>query len=177
MEDYYKIFENIKLDIDTIKQCVNTSKTWVIPYGGLFDFDEMFKEKDSAIILLHREENGKIQGHFIAMIVNKNNKTAEIFDPYGHNFVEMMHLANMNNRLLHDLIYQSGYQFTFNKKQVQKKAINVNTCGAHCISRIAFKFLSNAEYVAELEKLTKKKKIDPDFWVTTIIIDTIMKMS
>jgi hypothetical protein len=177
MEQFYKIFENVKLDIQTLQGCVNPKKTVVLMYSELYDFNKLFSKYESAIVLLHRKEEGQVYGHFIALICNKALNLVEVFDSYGHDLKKMMLLANMNNGLMEKLMNESAFKFEFNRKAIQKKKRSVNTCGAHCLVRCLFSFLTNREYLDELDSLNKKYKIDPDFWVVTVVIDSIMKMN
>lgn len=130
------------------------------------NIDELLYPYDKVIILYLTSEN---YGHWVALFkINHNN--IEFFDSYSMKPDEELkligeHVRNVNNQTtphLSHLLYDSNYNIHYNDVRLQKMKNDVNTCGRHCIVRLACDKMFIDDYV----KLITSFKYDPDYVVT-----------
>lgn len=129
---------------------------------GLGSIDEILDEKGRVIILYPRE--AKNVGHWVCLFINKDGDY-EFFCPYGDAPEETKRdlspqkLAELDieDDLLIPLLKfsaaSSGRGVVYSKFPYQKLAPGINTCGRHCVARLAFHDADDDEYKAVLDKM------------------------
>lgn len=143
----------------------------ICKYSGLAKFktlDELLGKNRCAIILYETRQNF---GHWVCVFENGNNHI-EFFDSYGYfpdderDFVPtaFRKVGNIDYPYLTYLLYDSNKHIHYNEYQLQEKGNNVNTCGRHVATRLAFKNIPHRKYISMINKI--KKEMTPDFFVT-----------
>lgn len=130
--------------------------------------DEALGRKRALILLYETEQN---YGHWVC-VFKLNSNTIEHFDPYGLKPDKELKFVPANYRKvsgqdyphLTALLYNSGYEITYNEYKLQKMKKDTNTCGRWVAMRIAMRMLPLEEFV----KLFKLKGLTPDDVVTLL---------
>ena len=116
------------------------------------DITQLFGDYD-CIALLYQIKS-KSYGHWVALILDRDNKVVYFFDSYGNLIDKQLlfaddtirQLCHENHNYLSELIYESGYDVDFNNKHLQEAKQGINTCGRWVASRIIYKDLTNEEF-------------------------------
>lgn len=88
-------------------------------------------------------------GHWVALVIDNINKTANFFDSYGRFPDDSLNLISkeyrkktkQNQRDIGEFMYtllDEGYELRYNDKQYQKISNNINTCGRWVATFIVF---------------------------------------
>jgi len=127
----------------------------VIKYADLQYFNsihELLKPFGNCVILYPRTSD--TNGHWTALFYTKdehNNNVIEFFDPYGMAAdVEFNYLDIQYPRYLARLLYKQRRIIHYNNKELQVTTDRINTCGAHCVTRIVYKHIPIEQYCKEL---------------------------
>lgn len=135
--------------------------TKIILYNDLKDVDsleDLMDEKKRLIMLYPRE--AKNIGHWVCLFENRDGDI-EYFDSYGEPPEEtkrdlpkekLEELGIVEDDLMR-LLKSSGKGVVYNKHQYQKLKPGINTCGRHCVSRLAFHQATAEEYKKILDKM------------------------
>jgi hypothetical protein len=148
----------------------------IIKYSDLMfisSIDEILDVQGSVIILYQKEENS---GHFCMLTNRYKNGSLYFFDPYAYDIDEEIKLADFQIRHMHGqivphlthLIQSSNYDLIVNKIQYQEFKDHINTCGRHCVTRLNYIHLDDAEYNTFINK---NSHYDADFWVSVLTVD------
>lgn len=128
--------------------------------------DELLSPYGQVIILYLTSENF---GHWVALFkIDRNN--IEFFDSYSMKPDEELKMIDENIRYdtdqeiphLSHLLLKCNYIIHYNDTRLQKMKNDVNTCGRHCITRLACKNLFIDDYI----KLINSFGHSPDIMVT-----------
>ena len=135
--------------------------------AGVEDIAELMDEKGRIVMLYPRES--PTVGHWVCMFVNKDGDL-EYFDPYGDEpegtkrdlSPEKLAELGIEEDILIPLMKRSaekrGKGVVFNSFQYQKLAPGINTCGRHCVARLAFHQATAEEYKKILDEMKKDTK-------------------
>lgn len=165
--------EKISLSEDDIRTLVD-NKVDIYTYEDL----EKFKDIDSvlgqygACIILY--QTNQYYGHWIALFKVDDN-VLEFFDSLGWKIDEELKFSKYNLRVhegqtvphLTHLINHSNYNIISNSTQLQKNAIDDNTCGRWASLRIRLRHLPLKAFV---KLFSDKNHFEPDFWVSAVTI-------
>lgn len=138
-------------------------------------------DKSYMIILIESEINS---GHWVCALRYKN--TIEIFNSYGlkpskRDFIrsskynkEFLNQDENNLKLnaLLDKALNDNFNVIYNTSRFQRKRININTCGRHCILRIiTMKYfdMDLERYIDFMQKAREMFNKDYDYIVSYII--------
>lgn len=165
------------LNEDEIRQILPGIK--IFPYPELYDYDtidEVFDSKGRAL-MLYLTEN-ETTGHWVCML--KKGKEIEYFDPYGKfgpdgyagwlSHHKLKELGQAQPRLS-EMLKASPYTVTKNPYAFQKKEDDVNTCGRHCVTRLALSNLPLDKY----KDLVTSTNYTPDKFVSYYTWDKLKK--
>lgn len=137
--------------------------------------DECFDSKGRCIVLYLTESENS--GHWTAMI--KKDNSIEFFDPYGDSPEGVRKEINPAKReeldetrpYLQNLLRASGHSISYNRNPFQIDKPGINTCGRHCVTRLAHSDLPIDEYKA----LIKSSGMSPDDYVTEYTYNELHK--
>lgn len=130
---------------------------------------QLLDAKGRCVILY--ETQGPLVGHWVALLRHPGG--IEYFDPYGGiapdgeaRWLSPGKLAALgeNTKALSALIRASGLPLSVNPCHYQSKAPGNNECGRHCVSRVHFSSLSEADYNA----MIKRSGLSPDAFVLNV---------
>lgn len=118
----------------------------------LYFIYRMNKNQDYINYLIHYKTGIKgdnTVGHWVALVLDNKNKTANFFDSYGRfpddslEFISEKYRieTDQNQRDIGEFMYnlaEEGYELRYNDKQYQKIGYNINTCGRWVSTFIIF---------------------------------------
>lgn len=150
----------------------------LIPYSEIIDYDNIFDligDTGKCIILYLFTETS---GHYVALFIRGNK--ISYFDSYGfppeeaYKFMkrEARHL-NQDQPYLFELMHKSGKKFEYNPYQIQKWESGMNTCGKHCIVRIANDHLTPEQYYKKISKIQQETGLSFDQIVNNIFTNSM----
>lgn len=170
------------LSNEDINKVLEPHPTNIITYPMLHDvddIDEIFDDKGRCIMLYPLES--KYSGHWVAIMRHPNN-IIEYFDSYSSkpdtekNWIseKKQDALNIQADKLTELLkkeYRGGAKIIYNPYKLQRDKDNINTCGRHACSRLAFKDLTLKQY-RDMIKLTG---LTPDQFVTRLTYEILNK--
>lgn len=171
MDKQLKSLEDISLSNDEVLKLVDGQAN-LIQYPQLLrinHIDEILNPYGACIVLYLTKEN---YGHWTA-IFKLNKNTLEWFDPYGLQPDEEQYFkmdpkfrkkVGQDYPHLLELLYNSGYNITYNQHQFQAHKSDVKTCGRHTAVRLMCRDMSLKKYY----KMMHSTKYTPDQLVTLI---------
>jgi hypothetical protein len=130
------------------------------------NIDDCFDSKGRCIILYLTESENS--GHWTALLKRGNH--IEFFDPYGSSpegvrkeiAPEQREALDETQPYLQNLLKGSAYSVSYNHNPFQIDKPGINTCGRHCVTRLAHGDLPLDKYKA----LIKNSGQSPDDFVT-----------
>jgi hypothetical protein len=159
-----------------IRQLLGDVKIMTYPeLKRMKSIDQCFDSKGRCIILFLT--TSPTEGHWCAMLRKK--KGIEFFDPYGEapdaqkNDIPRSRLEQLDESQpdLTRLLRASGRPVYYNKHAFQKDKASVNTCGRHCVTRLACGNMSLAAY----QKMIKGSGLSPDDFVSAYTWEKLHK--
>ena len=120
--------------------------------------------KHKACVILYEYPNQEV-GHWTALFEHPDG-SLEYFNSFAYG-LDYNPSVKTKPILATKLI---GYKVIVNTNQLQSKKSDVNTCGRHCVARLAYRHLQLKDFV---KLLTTNKSYNPDFWscvLTTIFV-------
>lgn len=151
----------------------------IFPYPELHEYDhidEIFDSKGRALMLYLTEDENT--GHWVCMM--KRGKEIEYFDPYGNygpdeeaEWLPKHKLEELGQDvpILSRMLKASGYKVIKNPYAFQKKESDINTCGRHCVTRLALMNLPIEKY----KDVVSSTKYSPDKFVSYYTWDLLNK--
>ncbi len=175
LQDIVKDAEDIYLSGEDVLELTD-HRCRILKYSDLMfisSIDEILDKEGSVIILYQKKEN---LGHFCLLTNRYKEGSLYFFDPYAYDLDKEIKFAefqvrHMSGRIvphLTHLIENSNYDLIVNKIQYQRFKEHVNTCGRHCVTRLNYIHLSDAEYNTFINK---NSHYDADFWVSVMTIE------
>lgn len=151
---------------------ITGGQTRVVDYEELKGFNSIFEAFESTptgdnFILFYRFPETEI-GHYITVILDKENRTIRHFDSYGLKPDEELHTTGFGeySRLLNKA-NQDGWLLDINREKLQRLKEHVNTCGRWASLRVVFREMDNQTF-AQLFKINKIET--PDDIVTSMTL-------
>ena len=97
---------------------------------------------NASLILLTAVVSGRTQRHWTCLIRHKDNSLS-FFDSMAFGFHTLSHLLQDNMKFAN---FMRRIKAKPNKKQIQKEASMIKTCGLHCVVRLVKHELKSNEY-------------------------------
>ena len=164
--EYYMLQD---LDGDSIERLIGKQPILYEDLKKYKSLSDLCPRNSNFQVILYEEL--EYSGHYVALIVDYDNRIVNFFDSYGlYPDKENQYLAYNNKlpRYLTNLLQSSGFTIVFNKIDYQsKKNTKVSTCGRWSCCRILLKHLTNEQF----EKIfigNKNGWLTPDIIVTCI---------
>jgi hypothetical protein len=151
---------------DNDVQEILPTMTRIVVYNDLYDVDDIHDLMDDRgrFILLYPREAKNI-GHWVCVFINRDNDI-EYFDSYGeppeHTKKDLPKEKQEELDIVEDILIEklkkSGRGVVYNKTPYQELKYGINTCGRHCVSRLAFHQATAEEYKKILDDMKKGTK-------------------
>jgi len=172
-----KYYEDVALTNNDILKLLDNHAN-IILYPSLHQYkslDQILGEYKACILLFEAMPS---YGHWVAIFLLDNN-TIEFFNPYGgwpddslkHISKEFRDKTYQDKPYLSLLLLNSPYELTYNEFKFQKMKDDIKTCGRHCVVRLWNRYKSLYEYVAYLDDLCERYKMDYDGVVTMLTLN------
>jgi len=177
-------FKEYALSDADIREFEPNTNIFTYPYLNEVSHIDEVLDRNGRAIMLFLTENEQT-GHWLAIM--KRGKTIEVYDSYGKKPDSAEFISNLgagkddmerfgqSEKLLTDLIRDSGYKLEWNKNAVQPGSKGVNTCGRHAVMRLMLGHLPLREYNALLGRIKSKTGIGADDLATALTADVIGK--
>ena len=101
---------------------------------------EVFRDTKALVVLIPKKDSPK--GHFVVLI--KRPKSISYFSSLGNSPAKELALLQEPRKIFEDLL---GPNFTYNRRQLQSGAYNVNDCGIWVLLRVYFRKLKLRDFL------------------------------
>jgi len=146
----------------------------VVSYSDIKSLDDIFGDKNAAIVLYQTTD--KYSGHWVLIMryVYNGIHTIEYFDPYGDDIdniiTRKLHYNPKQKPIMYDILSQSDSDIIINNFKFQELSNNTQTCGRWCIVRFLLRMIPLTKFCALFKKKNYKLSRDNLTCLLTLLV-------